>query len=220
MKCFSFGAQDLCLCSITYACSDMVALHTCLTSSNRDAGNDLFNWLAIGTWILTSNFISTTLTTTPVDATNFCWNAFCLGAECFVPALCKFFNLIATCAVFCTRFVHPLIIGVTTYGHRVGALLLSLGSLPFGGTTFKLLVFRFQLSSFFFLLSVSMCWLHYLRPCLALFLLIFFCGDSCLQGPWSISWNHWGVSCRVSNAGQCSTLNVHRCFSLASGSFA
>ena len=52
MKCFSFGAQDLCLCSITYACSDMVAIHTCLTSSNRDAGNDLFNWLAIGTWIL------------------------------------------------------------------------------------------------------------------------------------------------------------------------
>ena len=196
----------------------MVAIHTCLTSSNWDAGNDLFDWLAIGTWILTSNFISTTLTTTPVDATNFCWNAFRLGVECFVPALYKFFNLIMTCAVFCTRFVHPLIIGVTTYGHRVGALLLSLGSLPFGGTTFKLLVFRFQLS--FYFRSAFQCVGCNIFALVLLYFCSLFCGDSCLQGPWSISWNHCGVPCRVSNAGQCSTLNVHRCFSLASRSFA
>ena len=142
--------QDCCLCFPLHVRSDMVAIHTCLTSSNRDAGNDLFNWLAIGTWILPAISSPLPLPQPQLVQQTFVGILFAWVLNVLCQIFVSFFLTLLQLVLFFARgFVHPLIIGVTTYGHRVGALLLSLGSLPFGGTTFKFLVFRFQPSSFF-----------------------------------------------------------------------
>ena len=126
MKCFSFGAQDLCLCSITYACSDMVATQTCSTykSSNRDAGNDQLLWLVIvGTRILASAIIPTHTTSQTMDLSiTFLWNALYFGVGPSSPTLCVWnSNLFACNACLHLFFIFALTIGVITYGHRVGA---------------------------------------------------------------------------------------------------
>jgi len=127
MKCFSFGAQDLCLCSITYACSDMVASQTRSTykSSNRDAGNDQLLWLVIvGTRILASAIIPTHTTSQTTDLSIiFFWNALYFSVGPSSPTLCGTRTCLRAMLVRSLHlfFIFALTIGVITYGHRVGA---------------------------------------------------------------------------------------------------